>query len=368
MAEPLKNIYNHTFFDAFTQALKKLSADFNKSLFLEELFNDQWEAKELKERMRHITLALKSQLSENYKDNVAFLIKLIPELKNAGFKSDNLEFIFLPDFIEVFGLDDYSTSIKAFEELTQFITCEFAVRPFIMKYENTMMAQMLDWSRHKHPMVRRLSSEGCRPRLPWAMGLPALKKDPASILPILENLKNDTSESVRRSVANNLNDISKDHPELVLRIVKSWQGKTKHTDQLIKHASRTLLKQGNSEILQLFGFAPTDKIKIAEFKIHTPVVRIGEYFEFSFNLLNTSSTSLKIRLEYGIYYQKANASLSRKIFKISEKEYAGKSTTRINRRQHFKIITTRKLYVGPHQVSIIANGQEIGKYDFELVS
>ncbi|MDD7913699.1 hypothetical protein [Polaribacter ponticola] len=214
--------------------------------------------------------------------------------------------------------------------------------------------------------LERLATEGCRPRLPWGIGIPDLKNNPSEILPILENLKNDVSESVRRSVANNLNDISKDNPAVVIDIVKNWRGKTVKVDKLLKHASRTLLKQGNQEIMTLFGFGAVDKIKINSFKIQTPDVKIGEALAFSFDLLNTDIIAAKIRLEYGLYYQKSNGTLAKKVFKISEKVYDKNSTTSIKRKQSFKIITTRKFHIGEHQISIIINGIEFGALSFNL--
>ena len=367
MAELFKNIYSKEFFVKFIRSIQKIEPNFNDRSFLEHIYDTEWEDKELKQRMRHISITLKSHLSEDFEKNTQTILSLIPQLIKEGFKPNNLEFIFLPDFIEVFGITHYKTAMKAFEEITQFVSCEFAVRPFIIAYEKEMIAQMLLWSKHGHPMVRRLSTEGCRPRLPWAMALPALKKDPSSIIPILENLKNDTSESVRRSVANNLNDISKDNPDIVIGLVKKWKGVTPETDWLIKHGSRTLLKEGNPEVMQLFGFGSVDQIKINKFKILTPSVKIGESLEFTFKIINTADSESKIRLEYGLYYQKANGTLSRKVFKISEKIYAENSITTINRKQPFKLITTRKLHVGKHQLSIIINGNEYEKIDFLLV-
>jgi 3-methyladenine DNA glycosylase AlkC len=154
-----------------------------------------------------------------------------------------LVYIFLPDYIEQYGLEDFESSVKAIENVTRFVSCEFAVRPFILKYGGTMMKKMRTWSLHKSYHVRRLSSEGSRPRLPWAISIPELKKDPSPILPILENLKNDPSEWVRRSVANNLNDIAKDHPGLVIELARKWKGISRETDAIIKHGSRTLLKK-----------------------------------------------------------------------------------------------------------------------------
>ncbi|WP_111707851.1 DNA alkylation repair protein [Lutibacter citreus] len=366
MAELLKNIYNNNFFEEFSNALKSVVPHFNKESFINQILDKNWNEKELKQRMRHITIVLKQHLYNDFNKNVNVLTETINHLKRNGING-GLEYIIIPDFIEVYGLDDYPTSIKAIEEITQFITCEFAIRPFIIKYENELLKQMLQWSKHNKSAVRRLASEGCRPRLPWAMALPSLKENPKPIFPILENLKNDNTKTVRLSVANNLNDISKDNPQIIIDLVKKWLGKTSETDWVLKHASRTLLKQGNLEIMQLFGFSSIENLKIESFKILTPSVKIGEYVEFSFNLLNTASCTSKLRLEYGLYYQKANGSLSRKVFKISEKEYPKNSKTLIKKKQSFKIITTRKFHVGEHQVSIILNGVELDKRSFTLI-
>ena len=262
MAELFKNIYNQDFFCQFTKIIEQVIPDFDTQSFLQHIFDTDWDNKELKQRMRHISVVLKNHLSKDYEKNVSLILKIIDQLEKNNISEKSIEYMFFPDFIEVYGLDNYTVSVQAFERITQFTSCEFAVRPFIINYSVAMIPQLFEWSNHKHAMVRRLATEGCRPRLPWAMAIPDLKENPAEILPILENLKNDVSESVRRSVANNLNDISKDNPAVVIAIVKSWKGKTAEVDKLLKHASRTLLKQGNQEIMTLFGFGAIDKIKI----------------------------------------------------------------------------------------------------------
>ncbi|GHT30337.1 hypothetical protein AGMMS49574_09790 [Bacteroidia bacterium] len=277
-----------------------------------------------------------------------------------------VSFMFFPEYIEVFGLDDFETSVKTMEFVTQFTSCEFAVRPFIIKYGDKMLGRMLEWSLHENDMVRRLASEGSRPRLPWAMALPALKSNPTPILPILENLKNDTSEWVRKSVANNLNDISKDNPDVVKAIAKKWKGVSKETDWIIKHACRTLLKQGDEEVLAYFNHNKTGKVEVANLKVTNPELKIGEDLFFTFTLQNRERTPQNIRIEYGIYYMKQNRSLSRKIYKISERELQPDEKIDISRKQSFRIITTRKFYVGEHKLSIIINGREQMITEFEL--
>ncbi|WP_103068931.1 DNA alkylation repair protein [Aquimarina sediminis] len=367
MAELFKHIYSQKFFESFTTVLQKIVPDFNTSSFLESIFNHEWEEKELKGRMRHTSIILHSHLSSNYTTDIGIILKVIEQLQKEGFKESSIEYMFFPDFVEMYGMNDSASSFAAIEKITQFTSCEFAIRPFIIKFPKKGIKQMIEWSKHRHPAVRRLSSEGCRPRLPWAMAIPFLKKDPTPILPILRHLKNDGSESVRRSVANNLNDIAKDNPQVVINLAKKWYGQSKEIDWLVKHACRTLLKQGNIEVMKLFGFGSVQKIRVEKFHITTPKVQIGNVLEFTFQITNTDNSPSKLRLEYGLYYQKANGSLSKKVFKISEKEYSAKSTTVIKRKQSFKIITTRKFHTGLHQLSIIINGNEYEKNDFQLI-
>lgn len=367
MAEPLKNVYNENFFEEFTSALIEVIPEFDKDQFLNAIYDKEWEDRELKQRMYHISSVLHDHLPSDFEKATALLKELVRNLKTEE-EQTSFEYMFLPDYIEKHGLDDYAISVDAFEVITQFTSCEFAVRPFLIKYPNKMVKQMFLWSKHKESTVRRLASEGCRSRLPWAMALPSFKKDTKPIIPILENLKNDPSEFVRRSVANNLNDIAKDNPAVVVSIAKSWHGKTMETDALVKHACRTLLKDGNSEMMELFGFGSLKEVEIKHFSISTPAVKIGGDLSFSFQLLNKSKSEAKIRLEYGLYYQKANGTLSRKVFKISEKNYAANSMTSIDRNQPFKRITTRTYHKGVHRLSLIINGREHKELlDFRLV-
>ena len=345
MAEPFKNMYNEQFFDRFTEDLKLVIKDFDAREFVSQIMDNEWENRELKQRCMHITTILKKFLPADYKEAIAKILELLDYVKNTQpdfSKIDDTKFGLtleygpvLDNYVEQYGLDDYETSVKAIEKITQFTSCEFSVHPFIIKYPDEMMQQMLVWSKHEHWGVRRLASEGCRPRLPWAMALP---------------------------------NIAKDNLQTVIDLVKRWQGESKEVDWIIKHGSRTLLKQGNPEMMELFGFNSTAKsIRIENFQISIPEVKVGDSLEFSFNLLNKSNKRTKIRLEYGIYYQKANGTLTKKVHKISEKEYAENSTTQITRKHSFRVVTTRKLHPGLHQVAVIINGNEFEKYDFELI-
>jgi hypothetical protein len=172
---------------------------------------------------------------------------------------------------------------------------------------------------------------------------------------------------VRLSTANNLNDISKDNPDTVLRLFKKWYGKSKEADWVIKHASRTLLKQGNTELMALFGFKDDGTVKHTGFKIETPKVKNGGDLVFSFTIANTSQKPQMIRVEYAMYYLRANGSHSRKVFKISEREYAPNEAITTNRKQSFRPITTRVYYAGRHRVALVVNGKEVAEAAFELL-
>lgn len=278
MAEPFKNMYNKQFFDLFTKDLRLVIDDFDAHGFVSQIMDDEWEGRELKQRWIHITSILKKFLPADYKEAIAKILELLDHVKSTrpDFSViDDTKFglmleygVILNNYVEQYGLDDYETSVKAIEKITQFTSCEFVTHPFIIKYPDEMMKQMLVWSKHEHWGVRRLSSEGCRPRLPWAMALPNLKKDPTPIIPILENLKNDPARFVRLSVANNLNDIAKDNPEIVIDLAKKWKGESKEVDWIIKHGCRTLLKQGIPEVMELFGFdSIRNNIIVEDFKI-----------------------------------------------------------------------------------------------------
>jgi 3-methyladenine DNA glycosylase AlkC len=361
----IKDIYSPKFYDAFSDVLKQTLPGFDKKKFVQSIFDGDFKNKEWKDRMKHTTKVLHVFMPKDFPKAVVIIEKTILALRKKGYSEGGLEFMFFPDYIETYGLNDFDTAARAFEFITPFISCEFAVRPFILKYGKKMVAQMVKWSVNKNAAVRRLASEGSRPRLPWAMAIPALKKDPTPVLPVLENLKNDPSESVRRSVANHLNDIAKDHPDIVLKIAEKWKGQNKETDAIVKHGCRTLLKQGDTQALKIYGLK-SENISVTSLKVMTPVVKVGKNLEFGFTVKNTDKKTQTVRLEYGIYYKKAKGHLARKVFKISERAYAPGEKAEVSRKQPFKPITTRQFHTGAHRISIIVNGEEKAMGKFEL--
>ncbi len=251
-------------------------------------------------------------------------------------------------------------------QFTKYSSSEFAIRPFLDANPELSMHYMNKWAEHEHENVRRFSSEGCRPRLPWAMILPKFIVDPKPVLEVLEKLKDDPSEFVRKSVANNLNDISKDHSETVLDVCERWIGKSERTDWIVKHACRTLLKQGNKRAMRLFGFGDPKKLKIENFELDKSKIKIGESVNYSFDLLNQEDKESKVRLEYVVDFVKASGKSSSKVFQIIEKMYSpGKHN--LKRKHSFENLSTRKHYPGMHIISIIVNGVKKAENKFELI-
>ena len=329
--------YNYDSLHDLASRIKAVFPSFQENDFVDHIMNETWDALELKARMRQITINLGKYLPADYKQALGIIDQVI-----AGYPSgynDNA-LIYFPDFVEVYGQDEchWDLSMAAIERYTPLSTAEFAVRPFIIKQEARMMQQMAVWARHDNEHVRRLASEGCRPALPWGQALTSFKKDPSPVLPILEQLNTDPSLYVRKSVANHLNDISKTHPGLV--------------------------KKGNQEVLDIFGYHNAGSVDIADFTLGSASISLGENMTFSFTVSAKETT--KVRLEYAMGYVKADGRLSRKIFQISEILLKANQKKTYIKKHSFSDLRTRKHYPGTHSVTLIVNGAEQDTLDFEL--
>ena len=357
MSDLLKDMFNKKSLGEVAAAIKAVYEPFETDEFLKTTMDETWPDLELKARGRKITTSLGQYLPQDYKAALAILEKAVSNCPAA---------YFFPDFVEVYGQDEenWDLSVGALARNTVYWSSEMAVRPFIINHEGHMMAQMYLWSKDENEHIRRLSSEGCRPALPWAMALPKYKKDPTPVLPILEQLKADPSHYVRNSVANNLNDISKTNPDLVVKIAKEWYGENEDTNWIVKHGCRTLLKKGNRDVLAIFGYDDVASAEVSDFVLAGPTVKIGEDMTFSFTI--STKKAAKVRLEYGIDYVKSTGKQSRKIFQISESEFKENQEKNYVRKHSFEDVSTRKHYVGAHRVTLIVNGVEQGTLEFEV--
>ena len=365
MPELLKDRYNYDSLHDLARRVAAVYPPFQADAFVGGVMDGAWDALGLKARMRQIALHLGKHLPADYGRALAVLDGVL-----AGYPEgfNDYALMYFPDFVEVFGQDarHWALSVAALERYTRFSSSEFAVRPFIVRDQARMMRQMEAWARHENEHVRRLASEGCRPALPWGQALPAFKKDPSPVLRVLELLSADPSPYVRKSVANNLNDISKTHPDRVIKIAKEWYGKHTDTDWIVKHGCRTLLKGGNREALDLFGFADADGLRVEGFSLGSAAVVIGQCQTFSFQI--EAEKPSRVRLEYAVDYAKANGRRSRKVFQISELSLK-QGDRRLYAKTHaFADVSVRRHYPGVHAVTLIVNGVERGTLSFEVLA
>lgn len=367
MASLLKDLYSQTFIETLASDISRFYPNFKIQNFTSDIFNNTWEQKELKQRMRHISTTMYQYIKLDYKKTVEVLIlcfdfrKISKEKKHENLGLENMIFA---DMIEVFGLDDFEVSMQAMECFTQYSSSEFAIRQFILKYEDNTMKQMKEWTKSKSEHTRRLASEGCRPRLPWAIALPIYKNNPTKVIEILELLKNDSSKYVQKSVANNLNDISKDNIHTVKKLANKWIDKSSSLTWVVKHGCRTLLKAGDKDILSIFGYSFSKTIDISNIIVSSEV-KIGDALSFSFLLKDLKNLG-KLRLEYAVNYVRLKGKSSRKVFKIKEGIFDTKSLE-ISKLHSFKKINTRVYYEGLHSIEFIVNGISIHTQKFYLI-
>lgn len=362
MPDAMKNMYNEESLRKLALDIKSVYSEFQTEEFLQSILNETWEELELKKRVARISISLGKYLPADFRTAIGIIDKVV---MNHGTWLNNFAGFF-PAFVEIYGQDeaDWDVSMAALARYTQYATAEFAVRWFIINHEERMMEQMYTWSKDENEHIRRLASEGCRPALPWGQALTSFKKNPSPILPILEQLKTDPSMYVRKSVANNLNDISKTHPDLVLKLAKKWYGNNEYTNWIVKHGCRTLLKKGNRDALLLFGYEDAASIELQDFTLDAAFVSIGEDITFSFAI--SVKKAAKVRMEYGIDYVKANGKRSRKIFKISEVSLKQNEKKLYTKKHSFADVSVRKHYPGRHSITLIINGVERETLDFEL--
>ena len=270
-------------------------------------------------------------------------------------------------YVGLHGLGHFDISMTLFREMTKRFTSEFGIRYFLLEEPARTLKVLQRWTCDSDHHVRRLVSEGTRPRLPWAMRLPVFIEDPAPILPLLESLRDDKEEYVRRSVANNLNDIAKDHPDLVAQIAGRWlQDADRNRQKLVRHGCRTLIKQGHRGTLDVLGYSPPS-IQVEQLDIRTPQVQFGDALDFELALVSTSRRPQKLIIDYAIHHRKANGSMTPKVFKWKATTLAPLQTLSARRKHAIRKITTRVYYPGTHRLEIFVNGESVGSLSFDLL-
>jgi 3-methyladenine DNA glycosylase AlkC len=377
MAEPLKQQFGPQIARDIARMVARVHAGFDASSFVKASLKGL-EALELLPRAWHIAHILRAHLPDDYPKAAAILVA------SLGPKLDRTEdlgmgtFVYLPHVFLVagYGLDDFEASMHAQYEITQRFTAEFSIRPFIERYPDATLARLALWARDANPHVRRLVSEGSRPRLPWAPRLRSFQSDPRPVLSLLELLKDDPVLYVRRSVANNLNDIGKDHPTVLVDTARRWlegnakgnedQGASEDRQWLVKHALRSAIKRGDPAALALLGFAGTASVGVRNAHITPQRVKAGGSVTINFEVHNQSRRAQDVLADFRVHFVKANGKPSARVFKLKTLKLAPGETAPLGKSISLAPMTTRRHYPGTHRVDALINGLAIPLGEFEL--
>lgn len=363
----MKDGLDGTAIKRISSGLKQLMPDFDVDQFDAEALKGL-AALELKQRVQHLIRVLHQHLPGDFRACAEVLGRL-PEVWDYGNPDNALRgFAAWPliDYVAEYGLNDPASALCTLERLTPLFSAEFAIRSFIQHHPEVSAESLRRWLTHPSEHVRRLVSEGTRPRLPWGKQLKHYIADPTAIIPLLDALRFDHSLYVRRSVANNLNDIGKDHPELLIETCLRWraadQGKT---DWIIRHATRSLVKAGHPAAFPLLGYTVKPEVELLAFALGRKELVIGEALPISLHIRGLKPGQ-RLVVDYAIHYQKARGKLSRKVFKWKNLELEDKQTIQLAKQLPFKPITTRTYYSGEHHVAVYINGLELARQTFWL--
>lgn len=264
------------------------------------------------------------------------------------------------------GIADFDRSLDLLRVMTTRFSSEFGIRYLLLADQDRALATLGSWVGDPDHHVRRLVSEGTRPRLPWAMQLPRLRADPSPVLPLLQALRDDPSDDVRRSVANHLNDIAKDHPDLTADIARRWMGDaTPVRRRLLRHACRTLIKDGHPGALRAFGL-DTPSVRLEALAVATPVVLFGQPLRFMARIVSTGLRPQRLAIDYVVGFVKSNGRQAAKVFKWTERTLGPGEVCVLERSHAIRPITTRRYYAGTHGLRLRINGHDFGDAGFDL--
>ena len=360
-APALKEIFNAERLRHIAEEMSAVYPAFKAKAFLKQA-QDGLAELSVMQRMARVSESLHTVLPLGYEDSLDVLFQLAPRL-NSGFVS-----MCLPHYVASYGEHAFDTSMQALKYFTTFGSSEFAIRHFLRSDLERSLELMHDWAQDDNHHVRRLASEGSRPRLPWSFRLEAVQANPRLAAGILDRLKADDSLYVRKSVANHLNDVTKEHPEWVLDVIEGWSLENKHTAWIAKHALRSLIKQGDVRALTVIGAGAKAEVELLDVRVEPAVVRLGETITLSFTVKSTVPAEQRLVIDYAIDYVKANGGVSAKVFKLKTLELAGFGSEVVVRRQVIRDFTTRKHHVGRHGVRVMVNGEVLGQTDFTIVT
>jgi 3-methyladenine DNA glycosylase AlkC len=368
LSQPFKNFYDLRLARLLADKISAVSPSFPAQAFVDEVAAEI-EPLELKARVSLMARALRHHLPPAYPDALAILLNVLgPDLSDDGGMFDQGYWVMpIAQFVEEYGLDHFELSAQALHDITRRFTAEFAVRPYLIRYPDAMLSRLRQWAHDPNPHVRRWVSEGTRPRLPWAKRLDAFIADPTPTLELLELLKDDPSLYVRKSVANHLNDIAKDHPLWVIETAERWYADgSEERRWIVRHALRTLVKQGDARALAILGYDATQDIR-AILSVQPATLVLGGTLMLTAEVSNVSSIPQKLVIDYCVYFVRANGSTGAKVFKWTSVVLDAGETINLSKKQPLRPVTTRSYYPGVHRVTLQVNGAAMAEAAFTLV-
>ena len=373
MAEPLKYLLNDTVPPRIAAMVRRAWRSFDTQAFLRQI-EPGYESLELMARGQRIARALQAHLPQDVPRALGVLVDSMdpPMGLDAAGEPDAGDrpysaFLYLPHsmYIGAQGLAHFEAAMAAQHALTQRFTAEFCIRPYLLHHQGDTLARLRDWAQDGNAHVRRLVSEGTRPRLPWAPRLPAFQNNPQLALPMLDALKDDTSSYVRRSVANHLADISKDHPDLAVGTARTWlQRAPAPREALVRHGLRFLIKRGDAGALDALGVGHAVALDVRAARVVPARARIGDKVRIEAELHNPTPQAQRVLADLKVHYVKAHGGAAPKVFKLQTLDIPPGATVAVGKTLSLQQMTTRTHYPGAHQVELVLNGrpQPLGQF------
>jgi 3-methyladenine DNA glycosylase AlkC len=360
-----KNLINESVAKQIATAISKAHPKFNSKNFMKLV--PELKALELKDRVKLITKHLHANLPSDYLQSLKILVEVMKKSSLSGFSLWPFS-----EYISQHGVEHFDESMKAMYVLTEKFTAEFAVRAFLLKDHKKVLKYFEKWATDKNVHIRRWVSEGSRPLLPWGQKIPLFVMDPTHTLLLLDKLRLDDELYVRKSVANHLNDISKNHPQVVIEILRLWKKGANETDLIklnwiTRHALRTLIKKGHPGALKLMGVDGKADVKISELSLNKKKFKINDSLEFRFQIKSNSKSSQKVIVDFAIDLMKANGKKGKKVFKLKTIDLGAGEEVSITKKHSLKPITTMKFYKGEHHLYLQVNGHILKEISWLLV-
>ncbi|MEL6346433.1 MAG: DNA alkylation repair protein [Myxococcota bacterium] len=365
MPEPFKERINPAAVKTLAAGLRAGTPSFPADAFIQDAAAGL-ASLALKDRVRKVSRALASRLPSDWSSALQVMIRgMGPPLPDDRNLTGGFLYWPMLQVVEDHGLAHPDASLAALGEMTRRFSAEFAVRPYLLKHPDKAWAQMNRWTESDDLHVRRLASEGSRPRLPWGIRLPPSIQDPSRNLALLHKLKDDPEAYVRRSVANHLNDVSRDHPQRAVETATQWM-QTPARRQMVRHGLRTLLKSGDPGALALMGFSPP-KLKTTSLTVSPLTLTLGQTLTLTAHIVSTKSSDQSLMVDVAIGFLRKNGTLSDKVFKGTTRTLKKGETWNWEKSLPLRAVTTRRHYPGAHRVRLLINGAPQGEATFTLV-